>query len=137
MYKNTSNDTRTVREKYLLSQTDNWILDKVMKYVKYQPQLILPYENILDKYADYFEKYLIEVNIDSKYFKRPSMYAEYYYGDPSMDWLILYFAKIPSLFQFTKRKIKILPVDKLADLNQVFLSNKSDIEANHSNPLEY
>lgn len=136
-YLNKSTEATTLIGEYNQLNSDNWTLDRVLTYVKYQSNLVVPYENILDNYNDYFDKYLIEVEIDSKYFYKPTMYAYYYYGDASFWWILLYYSKIPTALDFNKKKIKILPKDKLKDLNQIFINYKEYINEVNNTPLEF
>ena len=131
---NPSSKATTIKEEYNMLTNDTWTIDKVTLLGNYSNISIVQTDFILDKYEEYFEDYLIEINVDSKYYYNPAMFAKDYYGDPQMDMFVLYFAKMKSLFEFNKPKIKVLDYSHIKDLNKLFTTYKDQIEANHSDP---
>jgi hypothetical protein len=51
--------------------------------------------------------------------------------------MVLYFAKMTSLFEFNQSKIKILPLTSLLDLNKLIVFEKDKVRNSKSNPTEY
>ena len=99
--------------------------------------MIIPVENILDKYRDYFENFLEDTTINENYFYSPAAFAENYYGTPDLDFIVLYFAKMTSIFEFNKKNIKVLPNSRLTELNQLFVKYKAEVEESRNSPEEY
>jgi len=137
MAKNQSNSKKTIKDVFDAFSSDSWNIEKTLFYGNYENIITVPVENLLDKYRDYFENYLEEVEVPERCFYSPTMFSQIYYGTPDLDFLILYFANITSLFDFKKKKIKILPKTKLTELNQLFVKYKDEIENSNSFPEEY
>jgi hypothetical protein len=135
--RNQSNNEKTVKTTLLTMQNDFWTIDNVSLYCNYLNKAILPDGFILDEYRDYFENFLVEVNVSEDYYYSPSMFSEAQYGTPDLDFLIMYFAKISSLFEFNQPKIKILPLSSLTDLNKLIVQNKFNIRQSKTNPTTY
>lgn len=135
---NASDKATTVKNMFMLLDSDNYTIDRAILYCNYNEfDMDIVYENIMDKYRDYFEKYLVEVDVPEKFYYQPAAFAEYYYGTPGLDFLILYFAKMKSLFEFKKPTISALPKSRLTELNRLFTKYSSEVTANYKNPTEY
>ena len=132
--KNISNDATTIKEQLNLLPSDNWSIDNCLLYCNYEGVAIVQSEIILDKYYTYFESLLEEVEISEKYFYAPHMFAADYYGDPALYFIVLYFANMTSIFEFNKKKIKVLPYSHINDVNKVFAKYKKTVETNKKNP---
>lgn len=134
---NTSERAQTIKDMYNLLPSDAWSIDKALYYCVYENASVVQLKLLLDTYYSYFSQYLVEVNVDEKYFYCPQMFAKDYYGDAGLDFLVLYFAKMTTNFDFTKKKIKILDYAKLKEINQLFTKYKTQIENSKSNPPAY
>jgi hypothetical protein len=108
-----------------------------MLHCNYLNAVILPDGFILDEYRDYFENFLIDINVPEEYYYSPTLFSENQYGTPDLDFLILYFAKMTSLFEFDKPTIKFLPVTSLSDLNKLIVENRLTVRNSKTNPLVY
>jgi hypothetical protein len=135
--RNQSNNEKTLKTTLLTMQNDFWTIDNVSLYCNYLNRVILPDGFILDEYRDYFENFLVEVNVSEEYYYSPSLFSEVQYGTPDLDFLVMYFAKISSLFEFNQPKIKILPLSSLTDLNKLIVQNKFNIRQSKTNPITY
>lgn len=136
-YRNVSNSEKTIKNIHQMGSSDSWELSRVTMFMKYQKNTIFPYYNILDNYRDYFDKHLVEVEVDEKFFYSPTSFADYYYGDSLLDWLVLYFARISTLFDFNKKRIKVLPVDYMNEVNQIIVKYRSEVTENNNHPIEF
>lgn len=132
--KNVSNKEKTVKSMYSLLPNDNYTVDKMILYCKYPDGTIIELGNILDNYRDYFEQFLVDADVPESMFYQPAAFAEFFYGTPDLDFLVLYFAKMLSLFDFKKSKIKVLPKAKLLDVSRLFLNYKKTVEESYKNP---
>jgi len=137
MAKNISNESLSIQEEFDSFPLDYWNIEKVLLYGNYQNSMIVPVENILDKYRDYFENFLEDTTINENYFYSPAAFAENYYGTPDLDFVVLYFAKMTSIFEFNKKNIKVLPKSKLTELNQLFVKYRAEVEESRNSPEEY
>jgi hypothetical protein len=135
--KNKSDSDKTVVTMTADASDDTWSVDRVSKYVKYSGSHVLFIGTILDDYYDYFEKYLTDCSVDEKFYYSPAAFAENYYGTPGLDFLVMYFAGIPSLFDFDKPVIKVLPPERLTDVNQLIVAKKDEVESSKSDPESY
>ena len=137
MAKNLSTDKKTLKESLGAFDSDIWCPDRYLLYCNYLDKVILPDGNILDDYYDYFQQFLEEINVPEEYFYKPAAFSEMYYGTPDLDFLIMYFAQIPTLLEFNRKKIKILPLTRLSELNQLATTHKKKVEESYSNPIKY
>jgi hypothetical protein len=135
--RNQSNNEKTLKTTLLTMQNDFWTIDNVSMYCNYLNRAIMPDGFILDEYRDYFENFLVEVNVSEEYYYSPSLFAEVQYGTPDLDFLIMYFAKISSLFDFNQPRIKMLPISSLTDLNKLIVQNKLNIRQSKIDPKTY
>jgi hypothetical protein len=135
--RNQSNNEKTVKNTLRIMPADFWTVDNVSMYCNYLDQTILPDGFILDEYRDYFEQFLEEVDVPEAYHYSPSLFAEALYGTPDLDFLVLYFAKIPTLFEFNEPRIKILPVTSLMDINKLIVEYRTQVKASKTNPTTY
>lgn len=131
---NSSSKSKTVKTMYESMSNDSWTVDKVLLYANYENKIIVPYRTILEGYYDYFTQFLEKVSVPKKYYYLPSGFSEYYYGTPDLDFLVLYFAEMTSLFEFNKSEIKVLPKTKLTELNKLLVEYKKEVEDSKSNP---
>lgn len=136
-FKNVSNNEKTVKNMYRMGSSDNWTLARTTVFMKYQTNTIIPYYNILDNFRDYFIPKLVTINLDEKFYYQPTKFAEYYYGDPLLDWIVLYFSNIPTLFEFNKPTIKVLPVTCMNDINQIIVKYRNTVAQSNTNPINF
>ena len=137
MVKNFSSSQKTLKSVLQASQSDAWCIDRCILYGNYLDMSVLPDGLILDDYYDYFETLLKDVEVPEKYYYSPTGFAEYYYGDAQLDFLVLYFACIPTLFEFNKPVIKAFPPEYLKELNKLTTYKKKEVQESRSNPTEY
>ena len=139
MANNPSNKEKTIFNELQQMPSDIWSLDNLVIYCKYNNSVIVPYANILDDYRDYFEMndFIEEIPLDKKYWYSPTMFAEDFYGTPDLDFLVLYFAKKTSLFEFNTDKIKVLKPERLIDINKIIVANKDKVKESKNNPSTY
>lgn len=135
--KNTSEKALTIKDMWNLMPSDNWVIDRSIYYCVYENASIVQLYFLLDKYYYYFQQFLVEVNIDEKYYYSPQLFAQDYYGDAGLDFLIMYFANITSNFEFNKPKIKVLDYTKLKDINKLFVRYRNIIDTSKTNPPVY
>jgi hypothetical protein len=137
MPKNDSSNEKTIKSMLLKSVNDFWTVDNVSLYSNYLNLVIMPDGFVLDDYRDYFENFLIEIDVEEKYFFSPSMFSEFYYGTPDLDFLVLYFAGMTSIFDFNSPKIRVLPTNALLDLNKLMVEKRKEVRNSKENPKEY
>ena len=78
---------------------------------------------ILSKRNSAAKNITVEMEVPKKFYYQPAAFAENYYGTADLDFLVLYFAKMTSLFEFTKPKIKVLPSSRLLEINRLYEKN--------------
>ena len=117
--------------------TDTFCVDNLILYMNYLNIAQIPTGYILDDYREYFDSLLVETEVPETYFYEPAAFAKYLYGSPELDFLVLYFSKIQTALDFNKTKIKILPPERLADINQLILLNKDKVTESKENPTTY
>src|SRR5690554_1193887 len=110
MVRNPSNSQRTIKQEMVTIPSDMWTIDKLTKLVNYTG-FILPDIIILDDYRDYFEQYLVTIPLEERYHYSPTLFAQEYYGTPDLDFLVLYFTKANTVFEFNTETINVLPID--------------------------
>lgn len=137
MAKNISNDSKTIKTTLSSISSDIWNISRTCFYGNYNDQGIVINGSILENYKDYFDKKLVETDVDEKFFYSPSYFSEHYYGTPDLDFLIMYFAGVTSLFQFNKKRIKVLPKTALLELSQLMLANEEKVSASYNKPDSY
>lgn len=138
MISNVSSKEKSLKGYILMADSDNYTIDKTLLYCNYKDKSIqVAYSTILDNYRDYFEQYLEDVEVPEKYFYQPAAFSEYYYGTPDLDFLVLYFAKLFSMFDFTRKKIKALPPSRLVELNRLFVEYREEVKDSYNNPDEF
>ena len=140
--RNVSSDAKTVKGMFTLLENDNYSIDHILYYCKFKnsddkTQSIVECGNILDNYRDYFDKYLITVDVAKKFYYQPAAFAENYYGTPDLDFLVLYFARMSTMFDFNKPKIKVIPRARLLEINRLFTEYQDDVKNSYNNPSEY
>ena len=134
---NPSSKETTVKDMVSLLPSDMWSLDRVLYYCKYNDAAIVQCGLLLERFRDYFEQYLDTASIDEKYYYCPQMFAEDYYGDAGLDFLVLYFAGMTSNLDFDKPSVKVLRYDKMREINQMIVRYKSDVDASREDPPSY
>lgn len=134
---NPSNNEKTIKNYLLFSDSDNYVVDKILLYCNYNNENIIQFGNILDNYRDYFDKYLIDYDVPERFYYQPAAVAEAYYGTPDLDFLVLYFSKITSLLDFNKPQIKILDKTKMPEINRLFVSLQDSVKESYNNPTKY
>ena len=139
MATNPSNKEKTIKTMVMQIPKDVWVLDNLETFCNYKNISILPSGWLLDDYRDYFEinGFIEEIDLDKKYYYAPAMFAEDYYGTPDLDFMVLYFAKKSSLFEFNTKKIKVLIPERLKDINKIILARKDELKAINDNPPIY
>ena len=139
MATNHSNKASSVYEEFQSLSNDTWSLDNLLMFCNYQKISILPDFSILDEYSDYLQKedFIETVELDEKYYYSPQAFAEDYYGTADLDFLVLYFARIDSMFSFNRKKIRVLKRERLSDINRIIVKNKERVKENRSNPTVY
>lgn len=138
MANNVSNNAKTIKDMFAKLPSDNYVVDKSILYCTYNSNNYqLEFGNIIDDFRDYFEKYLVEVDLPKKFYYQPAAFSQNYYGTPDLDFLVLYFSKCMSLFEFNKEKIKVLPASRLLEINRLFVEFKNDVNESYNNPTKY
>jgi hypothetical protein len=135
--RNQSNKETTVKGTIRAMTSDAWTIDNLLLFCNYKSVGMMPEGLILDEYRDYFEQFLVDIKVSEEYYYSPSLFSEIQYGTPDLDFLILYFAKIPSLFEFNQPRIKMLPLTMLSDLNKLIVQNKDIVKNSKANPKEF
>jgi hypothetical protein len=135
--RNQSNKETTVKGTIRAMTSDAWTIDNLLLFCNYKNVGMMPEGLILDEYRDYFEQFLVDAKVSEEYYYSPSLFSEIQYGTPDLDFLVLYFAKIQSLFEFNQPKIKMLPVTMLSDLNKLIVQNKDIVKNSKANPQEF
>lgn len=133
---NQSSKEKTIKSMYKSLERDLWTIDRTLLYGYYDGNNIYSTESILDNFRDYFEQFVIEVDVAEKFFYQPTAFSEYYYGTPDLDFLVLYFAKIPTMLEFNRKKIKVLPKSRLAEVGRLMSAYREDIESSYKNPTK-
>lgn len=133
---NQSEKAKTLYDMFQSLPTDLWALDNLQTYCNYDDMSILPLATVLDDYIDYFEVngFLKEVDLPKKYWYSPAAFALDTYGTSDLDFMVLYFAKKTSLFEFNTKKIRILDPEHIKDINRIIVANKDYIKENITNP---
>ena len=137
MPRNNSNKEKTFKNKMRAMPGDFWVIDNISLYSNYLDIAILPDGLILDDYRDYFEQFLETIELDEKYHYTPTLFAYDYYGAAELDFLVLYFANMSSLFEFNTKTISVLPPTSLVDLNKLVVEYKNDVKNSKLNPIKY
>ena len=120
--KSISSYEKTLKNKMRAMTGDFWVIDNISLYSNYLDIAILPDGFILDDYKDHFDQFLEEIELDEKYHYTPTLFAHDYYGAAELDFLVLYFADMSTLFDFKTKTIKVLPITSLTDLNRLIFS---------------
>lgn len=134
---NVSEKALTIKNMWNMLSSDAWSLDRALYYCVYENASIVQLDLLLNKYQSYFSQFLVEVKVDEKYYYSPQMFAQDYYGDPGLDYLVMYFSNIMSNFEFNKPKIKVLNYSKLKDINLLYTKYRKEIDDSKSNPPVY
>jgi hypothetical protein len=137
MIKNQSNKEKTIKTELIASRGDAWKIDNFSLYSNYLGTVILPDGFILDEYRDHFDNLLQEIDLDEKYHYSPTLFSEDYYGTPDLDFLVLYFARMKTLFEFNTDKIRILPLTAMVDINKLMVHYKEAVMNSRTNPPAY
>ena len=135
--KNQSNNEKTIKSSLISMPNDFWTIDNISLYCNYLNAAILPDGFILDDYRDYFENFLVEIDVPEEYYYSPSLFSEIQYGTPDLDFLVMYFAGMTSLFEFNEPRIKFLPVTSLSDLNKLIVQRRNEIRQSKASPTLY
>ena len=132
---NVSDKEKTIKSMYSLLDSDVYSIDKTILYCTYEDTgYMIPIENILDNYRDYLDTKLVDADVPESMFYQPAAFAEMYYGTPALDFLVLYFAKMVSMFEFKKERIKVLPKAELLKINKLFVTYKEAVDESYKNP---
>lgn len=134
---NNSSKATTIKNMIDLFPSDNWTITKALGFCCYDGIVDIQDEFILDKYYNYLKDFLIEVDVDPKYYYAPQTFAKDYYGDPKLDFLVLYFAGMTTIFEFKRPKIKVLDYTHLPDINRIFTKYSDYITESRENPKVY
>ena len=76
--KNISNSATTIKSMYDLLPSDTWSIDRCITFCCYDGKANVQDECILDKYYHYLEQYVIEIDLDQKYYYNPQLFAKDY-----------------------------------------------------------
>jgi hypothetical protein len=137
MAKNNSNSEKTIKNMLRAYPSDFWNIDAVSMYSNYLGIAIMPDGFILDDYRDHFENFLDVIPLEEKFHYSPSLFAETYYGTADLDFLVLYFANMNTLFDFNTPTIRVLPKSALLDLNKLIVAFKEEVKQSKNSPKEY
>ena len=137
MAKNASNDKKTLKDELLAFESDLWCADRFILYGDYLGESVLPDGNILDDYYDYFQQFLEETDISDEYFYKPAAFSEDFYGTPDLDFLVMYFAQIPTILEFNQKTIKTLPSKYLTEINNIAVTYKKKVDTSYETPTVY
>jgi len=136
--KNVSDSEKTIKSMLSVMGSDNYTIDKLIEYTRYGDDgNIMMLSLFLDNYQDYFSQYLVSVEVPEKYYYQPAYFSEMYYGTPGLDWLVLYFAGMTSLFEFKKPKIKILPKNRILELTKLMAAKAYEVSDSYNFPQEH
>jgi hypothetical protein len=135
--RNQSNLEKTVKSTLRVMPSDTWSVDNVTLFCNYKNQIILPDGFILDEFRDYFEQFLEEVDLPEEFHYSPTLFSEALYGTPDLDFLVLYFSKIPSIFEFNVPRIRVLPATSLVDMNKLIVEYRQQVRNSKTSPTEY
>jgi hypothetical protein len=135
--RNQSNREKTVKSTIRVIPSDTWTIDNLTLLCVYKDRVVLPEGLVLDDYRDHFEQFLEEVDLPEEFWYSPSRFSESLYGTPDLDFLILYFAGIPTLFEFNSKRIMVLPATSLQDLNRLIVDRRVQVRSSRINPAEY
>ena len=99
-------------------------------------------KNIIDDYIDELMELTIDVNMSEneylKYRYKPKLLAEYVYGNPELDFIILRINGVCNMKEFDMKNIKLVKDDDLDEfLTAIFNANKEDIDIYNSNSGVY
>jgi hypothetical protein len=134
---NRSTKEKTIKSETLSMENDFWNVDSIQMFSNYQDMAILPDGFILDEYRDHFENFLENIPLDPKYHYSPTWFAEDYYGTADLDFLVMYFAKVPTLFDFNTPRINVLSKTAMLDLNKLIVEYKDQVKNSKANPKKY
>lgn len=139
MINNPSNKEKTITAMFKQMPQDTWKIDNLETVCNYRNTSILPSGYLLDDYLDYFEAngFIREIELDKKYWYAPAMFAEDYYGTSDLDFMVLYFARKSSLFEFNTKKITMLAPERISDINKIILARKDELQEQLKNPPTY
>lgn len=139
MATNQSNKEKTMDRVISAKSSDTWSIDNLITYYNYKNMVVLPNNLVLDRYRDYFEQegFLVTMKLDEKFWYSPEAFSEYLYGTPDLDFLVLYFSKKSSIFEFKGDTIRVLSPERLKDVNKVMVKFKDEIRNNKDNPPLY
>lgn len=137
MVKNSSSSEKTVKSMFTALSDDNWTIDKTLLYGKYNKKAVLVIGDILENFRDYFEQFVVEVDVPERFYYQPAAFAEFYYGTADLDFLVLQFARMTTLFEFTRPKITVLDRSRLIEFNKLTATYKPEVLESYKNPQEY
>ena len=128
---NVSSKEKTIKSMYQILQNENYTLDKFIYYCEYGNNTAVELGNILDNYRSYFEKFLVTATLPEKFYYQPAAFAENYYGTPDLDFLVMYFSKIYTILDFNIPEIKVLPKDKILEVNRIIVKHKKEVDKSY------
>ena len=137
MATNISSKAQTLQEEIAAMGSDTWSAGKFILYGDYLGESVVPDGNVLDDYYDYFQQYLVEEDLPEEFHYKPAMFAYNRYGVAELDFLVMYFAQIPSVLEFNKKKIKVLPIQYLFEINEIAIKYKKKVTDSYNNPTKY
>lgn len=142
--KNASSGATTVKSMMQEFPNDAWSIDHALYFGIYNNgEAIMQVQDgiLLDRFRAFFEDptngYIDTVTVPEDCYYMPSLFAERYYGDAQLDFLVLYFAKIPSALEFDKPSITVLRYDAISLINTMFVRYRSAIEDSKANPTYF
>lgn len=137
MVKNNADNENSIKNAIEQSKFDTWNDRSMYTYCNYRDKMIVQEKFILEDYKNAFLDELEEIELPKEYWYQPAAFANYYYGTPELDFLVLYFAGIETMLDFNKEKIKVLPVHLVRTLLTIIEKHKDDVERSIQNPPTY
>ena len=107
---------------------------------KINGEIVIKFHNLLSKYNDLMQKYIITVDLtDSEYDRYkclPNLLSYDLYGTPELGYSILYINNMVSMTEFTKRSIKVFTTGINEVLKELMVLAREDLDRNTLQILE-
>ena len=101
---------------------------------KINGEVIIKFHNLLSKYHDLMRKYIVEVELTDAEYNRykclPNLMSYELYGTPELAYSLLYINNMVSMFDFTKKKVKVFSTNINEVLKELMVLSKEDLERN-------
>lgn len=125
---------KTLKENIITSYFKSFDVNSMHTMCNYRNQLFTYDKCILDDYREVLNNLTIEIDLDSKYFYKPSLFAQDMYGEAGLDFLVLYMSGIFSSIDFNKTKIRFLPPEFLSIIKKIIIDNREKVRSSNENP---